>query len=490
MPTTKEQILNDLALLPLNKLERLQKYANNIIIPEEDLLLNVTMIDMLEKAFKLADIHFPEWTDRSEGDFGRFLVELMAVFSEKDFYYINGFANESFLSKMNMYADVFTKAVELGYSPITCKAAECTFNVEFEPSATPYTYNPGTLILEYKDKKFKFTNIAPIIVPASVIPINIPLLLYEGTLLTETQVYNGSRFNLRQTMIDVESIKLTLDNIVWDRVRVFGQSDSTSRHFAVLPDELGSAVIYFGDEGYGAVPPIDITGQISFIKCNGTKPNGVLDTIVINKQSPSRKITSVSINGLPINGREPETRVSIINNALLYFSTKFTVNNATNVQRWLEAQVEVKRSHSLVQGNIVYFRVHPNSGIPASLGDLLMFESRIAPYLSGGYEAQGIPTGYINIPMVDVEVFYLTGYNENNIKELTKNLISDYTNALILNDYGKGFKLSEIEFLLKSKIAGIQNVVFLTPASNVLINDHELLQTIPISNINVTAYAI
>ena len=129
----KEQLLQHFAGLDTSVLQKLYKYSNLLIIPDEDLLTNVTMSQMVEKAHSLADVYFPEWTDRSKSDFGQFLIELFALFSEKDFWYINAFANEGILRKMRSYSNVFSKVVSMGYSPTLpgreqqCGALRCTF---------------------------------------------------------------------------------------------------------------------------------------------------------------------------------------------------------------------------------------------------------------------------------------------------------------------------------------------------------------------------
>lgn len=85
MAQTKEELLQYFAGLDIALLQRLQKYSQLLIIPDEDLLTNATMVQMVEKAHSLADVLFPQWTDRSKSDFGEFLVELFAVFQRKTF---------------------------------------------------------------------------------------------------------------------------------------------------------------------------------------------------------------------------------------------------------------------------------------------------------------------------------------------------------------------------------------------------------------------
>ena len=147
MATTKEQLLQYFKGLDIATLEKLQKYSNLLIIPDEDLLVNATMSQMVDKAHSLADSLFPEWTDRSKSDFGEFLVELFALFSEKDFWYINAFANEGILRKMRSYSNAFSKASSMGYQPITCKGAESNFNVTFS-AGEDTSYEKGDLVID------------------------------------------------------------------------------------------------------------------------------------------------------------------------------------------------------------------------------------------------------------------------------------------------------------------------------------------------------
>ena len=129
MAQTKEQLLQYFAGLDLSLLQKLEKYSKLLIIPDEDLLTYATMVQMVEKAHSVADSLFPEWTDRSKSDFGEFLVELIALFSEKDFWYLNAFANEGILRKMRSYSNAFSKASSLGYFPTVCTSAKATFNI-------------------------------------------------------------------------------------------------------------------------------------------------------------------------------------------------------------------------------------------------------------------------------------------------------------------------------------------------------------------------
>jgi hypothetical protein len=495
--TEKEQIVTDLALLPLDTLRRLKKYSEYMLIPDEDLLTTVNMTQMFDKAMTLADTYFPEWTDRTEGDFGRFLVELFCLFSEKDFYYINGFASESLLSKASIYSNIFTKAVELGYSPGLCRAATVLFNITFAPSPTPFTYNRGEIVIEILSANFastKVVNLQPVTVANSVTPLTIPVTMYEGEVESLTESFNGYRIDIRKPMIDISSLVVVKDSLPWTRVPVFGQSQAQSLHYMALPEEDGKVAIFFGEDGYGFRPTLGDTFEISYLKCKGSAANTVTGTAGVNRSSPSRPITNiVQVNSIS-GGTDPESGASIKNNAINYFSTKFVVNNSEAVVRWLNAQPEVKISYAYAQGNNVYFRVQPKDGTIANATLLTTLENRITPFLTNGYTAAGFATTYIDVSPITVSLYHLNGVDVPNMIELAKSLIEDYTNPVILGKYGRGFILTDLDFLLKSKIPLLQNVVFNivqgNPAASIQITPAALLKKVPTTSITIQTYVV
>ena len=185
MADNKETLLAYFSGLPLSTLQKLRRYSELLIIPEEDLLTNATMIQMVDKAHLLADSLFPEWTDRSKSDFGEFLVELFALFSEKDFWYINAFANESILRKAHSYSNVFAQVSALGYTPTLCKGATATFSLTFA-AGNAATYKRGDLTVMVGD--IPFTNDEDFNVPAE--ETTLTLLLHAGTFTSEDITFN------------------------------------------------------------------------------------------------------------------------------------------------------------------------------------------------------------------------------------------------------------------------------------------------------------
>ena len=254
--TTKESLIRYFSTLDVATLEKLKNYSNLLIIPDEDLLTNATMMQMVSKAHDLADALFPEWTDRSKSDFGEFLVELFALFSEKDFWYINAFANEGIFRKMRSYSNAFSKASSLGYQPTTCKGSSANFSVTFAKGER-IVYGRGELIITANG--MDFSNDKDITIETSAGELTKTLTLSEGKQVAEDVTYNGYSIFLSKDNIDIDSIAITIDNISYTRVKNFGDSGKDSHHFMVLPEENGACSIYFGKDDFGVQPALGKT---------------------------------------------------------------------------------------------------------------------------------------------------------------------------------------------------------------------------------------
>lgn len=154
---TKQQLIDALSKLDIPLLQRLYNLSSYIVIPEEDQLINVTFEQIVDKAHTLANTHFPEWTDRSKADFGEFLVELFALFSEQRFWYINAFANEGFVQSSSTFINTYMHALRLGYLPNVLTSAYATFQTTFALGLQK-TFLPGELILQVGPDGLKFSN--------------------------------------------------------------------------------------------------------------------------------------------------------------------------------------------------------------------------------------------------------------------------------------------------------------------------------------------
>lgn len=493
MAYNKEELLEKLSYLSVDKLEKLYAYSQNIIIPEEDILVNVTMQQIMQKSFSLADIHFPEWTDRSVSDFGRFLIELFALFSEKDFYYINGYANENLLAKMSVYSDAFMRAVELGYYPNVCRASKGSFKLGFQANTNGYVIPRGAMIIDVDGVPYSFVNLVPIDVPASATESFVTVELYEGKIITESYQFNGFSVYVSKSGIDTESLVLTIGDSIWTRVRTFGQSSNTSKHYVAIPEDDGSIRIFFGDNDYGKRPEHNENISVSYLRNSGTLANGVTGFATLNSFPTEVQMTTVTLLDTTNGGQDPDTLSDLKNKSRNYFFNNQTLNNQTVVKSWLLSQYEVKKAHVKIVNNQVNFRIVPAISTQTEAQILDNISERMQPLVTGGYFVQKQPTEYVPINSIGVQLFFLQGFNTPINTEKARNLIEDYTNPYTLANYGRGFKKSELEILLKSKVEGLQNVVYTginNSLADITISALEILKKVPKENIDIITYEV
>lgn len=466
MATSKEQLLQYFKGLDISTLEKLQKYSKLLIIPDEDMLVNATMSQMVDKAHSLADSLFPEWTDRSKSDFGEFLVELFALFSEKDFWYLNAFANEGILSKMRSYSNAFSKASSMGYSPITCKGATASFSVIFS-AGEEITYERGELVVDVEGTKF--SNDEAFTVEKSVSEITKQLTLHEGTQSAEDITYNGYCIFIRKENVDIDSIEVIMDNILFTRVKNFGFSAADSTHFMVLPEEDGSCSIYFGSNGFGIQPSIGKSIQVYYRICNGSDGNIDASLATINDSLSDREATSVTMLGNASNGTYAETLTSIKQKAPLYFNTKNAAINESISQDILNSFSFVHKSKVVVIGREVTYRIIPTSGyLEPTDSELSTIKNEFYPYLMVGYSGVYTPNSYKNLLTVAnasaskiiLDVIISSGYSSESIESSIRQIMDDVTNPLVRADYGGSFSKTEVDILMRSSIPGVQSVTF------------------------------
>ena len=490
MAETKEQILSYFNSLDTSTLQKLKKYSEYFIIPDEDLLTNVTMTQMVDKAHSLADSLFPEWTDRSKSDFGEFLVELFAVFSEKDFWYVNAFANEGLLSKMHSYSNVFSLASSLGYSPTICKSARGYFNVTFQQGETT-TYGKGDLIVDISGTKF--TNAEDFVVEASDSETTMNLLLYEGEQMSEDFTYNGHNVYVTKMGVDLDSVEVTIDNVLFTRVGNFGNSGIDSSHFMVLPEKDGSFSIYFGTDGFGVQPAIGKAIRIDYRKCSGSAGNiNTLSMGSINSSLTERKATEVLMSTRATDGTDAESLSSIKYKTPLFFKTKRAAINERTSQDLLNSFAFVKKSKVYVQSKNVYYHIIPTSGQrEPSASELQSLRELFEPYIMLGYQASYSPNDYIDIctqaeaDKIIVRAVISDGYNADAIKDSIKHIMADLTNPLVKAEYGKGFNGADADIYIRSLVRGVLNVAFYKRVSgsesligNIDISANDIFQTI------------
>ena len=465
MATTKEQLIAYFQSLDIPTLEKLKKYSELLIIPEEDLLVNATMTQMVSKAHSLADSLFPSWTDRSKSDFGEFLVELFALFSEKDFWYLNAFANEGILSKMHSYSNAFSRASSMGYYPTTCKGAKSTFTITFSAGAKAVC-SRGDLVVRIGE--YTFSNDSDITILESNSSTIVQADLYEGSQLAEDVIYNGNNIFLSKDNIDVSSIQVSIGDVSYTRVNNFGNSSEYSQHFLVLPEENGACSIHFGRDGFGEQPIVGTPIHVEYRTCNGSKgnlpvsPSDYYDCSVRNIENVDMLVPSEG-------GSYGESLTAIKERAALFYRSKKAIINEEIGQEILNSLSFVKRSKVILDGHTVTYRVIPLSGLlEPSASEQSMLEEEFCPYLMLGYQGFYATNSYKNLMLsanlmaskVILDVIVLSGYNLTIVESSIRQIMNELTNPLVSADYGGSFSKTSTDIIIRTKVNGVQSVTF------------------------------
>lgn len=465
MAYTKTQLLGYFSELDLSVLEKLYKYSNLLIIPEEDLLTNATMTQMVDKAHELADSLFPEWTDRSKTDFGEFIIELLALFSEKNFWYLNAFANESLLQKMRSYSNLYLKASELGYQARLCKGSSTSFRLFFR-SGESVLYGRGDLVV--KIGSLEFSNDSEILIESSDIEQEVIAILHEGKQTVDNAIFNGHSVYLRQEMIDIDSISLRLGELTYDRVYNFGQSSQNSPHYIVIPEENGSASIFFGSDGFGVTPQIGTSMEIVYRTCSGSSGNIVSQETYVSSSLSSRECFAAFMISDSYGGVDPESFSSIRNMAPLFFTTKKSVINEKSAISILNGFSFVKNSNAFLTGSVLNYQVIPISGdSEPSLEERTVLGQEFEPYIMMGYVCHYTENQYVDLlNRIDpdathfvLDVTFLRSRNTVSAETSLRQIIQDFTNPLINASYGGSFNRTNTEIKMRS-VPGVQSVLF------------------------------
>lgn len=464
--TAKQGHLNTLALLDNSILERLIKLSQTCIVPDDDQLVTVTFEQMVDKAHALADIYFPQWTDRSKADFGEFLVELFSLFSEKDFWYINAFANEGYLSKATLYSSVYAHALRLGYVPKTLKSAEGWLRVDFE-AGDYYQYQIGELKFSINGETYSNCEVFP--VPLSASYVNIQIKIAHGYYDTMQMPFNGRSVMIDQQGIDIRSVQQRIDGVYWTLVTSFAQSGNSSTHFLVIPDELGRIEIVYGKNNFGLQPPYQSTIDTKYRIGGGIIGNQVLTnttvaTVITNLGS--RVILDAESVGDLYGGEDTESMEYIRNNVPPNFRTLQRIINCSDCEDILQSTPGIYQALAINFTNSFVFYVVPTSGTAATQAEIDVLAENLTPKIMDGFSISGLPTVYKAISVLALEVIVLQGYDETVITASVKDIITNWTDPLKNQLYGTGFTFADVTAEIIRSVAGVQNVINWSVTSN------------------------
>jgi uncharacterized phage protein gp47/JayE len=302
----------------------------------------------------------PEWTDRSEADFGIALLELFAYMADILSYYQDRIANEAFLHTAQERRSIINHLRLIGYEMAPAAAASATLNL--------IVSNTVTQLIEVrkgdqfstkssKDRKsvtFEYTGDKPLVINPTTAP-SVPakkadlsdlpnfkefqnaVPVREGRTITNEVIgiSNGrpnQRFQLAQPNMLRNTLEIVVEtvpptprwrlrqNLIFSRPALseeqlaalelqdrigstLGFSSTADTDYAIEIDEDNVTTVIFGDGQYGKIPPTGLRILATYRAGGGTVGNVGEGQIIQVSKAPQLQLAGVKvINRSPASG--------------------------------------------------------------------------------------------------------------------------------------------------------------------------------------------
>jgi hypothetical protein len=478
--TTKASAIAALSAFSLDKLNELLRLSDMIFVPDSDQLLNVTFTQMVDKAHALADIHFPEWTDRSKSDFGEFVVELMALFSEKDFLYANSFGLESFIEKATKYSTIYIYATtRCGYEPKLCRGTTHAVAISYVNEDKQYLM--GDIV--FRDTQGYTLSLGQNF--TTQYPSGTSTLKFiGGEYTTVVGVYTGRGFRVNKKNINFDDITCLVNGTTYQRVSTFSFSQASDKHFIAVPEIDGTIEVFFGRNGFGVTPDVGSELTIGvFFNCSPDSANIIGPLSLVSDVQGSVQFSNYLQNTFL--GQSQETISALRRAAIAHFRTQGNIINKYDVVDALLEYSDVTKATAIAFSNTFTYYIVQKVGVVES--ELITYlDAQLATFnIIEGFAIGGAATDYI-VPLLDITVYTLPGYPKLEAEASVKSWLEEYTDPRVLAEYGKDFVLTDVLVGLVSEISGVQNVVFntvqgITPA-DISVGPTQILEKIDWGN--------
>jgi Baseplate J-like protein len=270
----------------------------------------------------LAALKLPEWTDRSENDLGRLLIELFAYTGDVLLYYQDRIANEAFLATAIERRSVIDLLALIGYTLATPApaTAELTLTVPND-APTPLRIEvgarfatqaaPGKPAIEFIYLPVTGTALeiprtgsgSPKTLSVTISGVNATRITHEILGVSTGQANQSFRLTQRPVLLprdpdSQEYLQVEVDRgsgfEVWQRRGTLLYSLSRDSHFTVQINADDEAELLFGDGRYGQIPPLASPIRATYLVGGGAAGNVGANTITVVKSGVnlSTKVTN------------------------------------------------------------------------------------------------------------------------------------------------------------------------------------------------------
>lgn len=241
-------------------------------------------LEIKEDLLRHAEIILPEWTSRSEADFGVVLAELFSHAADLNNYAIDRLLAESYLPTATTLEAVLGIADVLGYVPHGNTAATGTVTLVTDDDAPDVLVPAGTQFtsgfIEAIDNVLRFESTEDVIVPGGGGTVDVPIVegrTIERLLIGVSDGTELQKFSIPNSGVIDGSIKVFVEapyaDLEWTHVNRLIYSAPEDLVFTVRMNAAGGMDIYFGDGVNGAIPPLNSKIYVTYRTGYGSRGN-------------------------------------------------------------------------------------------------------------------------------------------------------------------------------------------------------------------------
>lgn len=275
----------------------------------------------------------PEYTDTSETDAGIVIIEALANGLDILSLYMDYIANDLFLPTTQSRKTAVMLANTLGYYPYNKTASE--YEQVFVLSATRNTTTliPKGTVVSVPDTELYYETQEDLIIPANKLgnEKSGDEYLYHVTVKSGSTISDdiigsstgvaGQTFTLSYTGVIIDTLKVFVDDVEWNRVSSFMGQKSTSQCYVATINSEDECVITFGDNISGMIPQAGYSNISAEYMIGGGTESNVSNNTITEMESNVSFVNSTFNIGINVSAVDAESIDSIrVNAPVTYFT--------------------------------------------------------------------------------------------------------------------------------------------------------------------------
>jgi uncharacterized phage protein gp47/JayE len=435
-----------------------------------------------------------EWTDHSDSDPGIVILELLANQLEKNSYYNDRVANESFLPTATKRQSVMKHLKLIDYELDWHTPARHWQVIEIEPQTTDTVIPKGTQIgtdgTDEAEDSVVFETLTDLIIPAGATGLEQDgngEYLYKveiehgqtiedepiGEILTDTP---SPSFKLAYSPVYQPSIEVYVDDYngryLWSAVNDFIDSTQDSTHYVAEMNEFEEVIILFGNGVSGKVPSNPSTITATYKAGGGKIGNVGAMTITEIYDSIPGFLQTFNPYGAHVLGTDMEDseEAKVNGPASLRILNRYVAPPDYEAGIKLDYPAVAKAKAIIVNGNIDLY-LAPIEGTVLSSTQKAEITAIIEEkkVIFQGYTLKDPVYKPVN---VSVNVIPYDNYDTESIRYSVTNTIQELFSTENM-DFGTDVTIADLFYAIRG-VEGVRNASITAPTSDVSMADMEI----------------